>query len=111
MAGTKQIQIADWSDHTTLFTNGNKGRMVSISVTDAESVSRTLVEQLPFMAIDYDNIKKGDDMVISLGKNTLEFSHTVEAPVELFENHNDLGVVTSVKIIDQNNNNIVLDFN
>jgi len=110
MARIKQIQNENWPNHMATFTNGNRGRMVSVSVTDDESVTKTLVKQLPLLGLDFDPINKGDDMVISLGKSTLEVSHTIDAPVELFEKHNDLGVVTNVEIIDQNNNKIAIDF-
>lgn len=105
MSGTKKIKKEDWSNSMVTFTNGNIGRKVSVAGEEGE-----LAENLPFMAIDYDPIKKGDDLVISLGEDTLDFSHTVEAPVKLYEIHNDLGVVTSVEIKDRNNKKVVLLF-
>lgn len=49
-------------------------------------------------------------MVISLGGKSIAFSHTIDAPVELWETHDDKGVVTSMEIVDQNNNKVTLTF-
>jgi Ni2+-binding GTPase involved in maturation of urease and hydrogenase len=111
MAGTKQIRTENWVEHLSLFTNGNHGRKVSISVVDQTEGEEHIAKDLPLMAIDYDVISKGDDIVISFGGDSLAFSHTVEAPIELWETHNDKGVVTIMKIIDQNNNECILKFN
>lgn len=102
-----------WSQvhtHISLFTNGNKGGLVSITLFNTGASNETLAEELPFMAIDYDPIKKGDDMVISLGGESIAFSHTIDASVELWETHDDKGVVTSMEIVDQNNNKVTLTF-
>lgn len=105
MSGKKQIKKEDWADRMVTFTNGNKGRNTSVVQEEGK-----LAENLPFMAIDFDPVKKGDDLVISLGEDTLVFSHTIENPKELYEIHNDLGVVTSMEIIDQANKKVILLF-
>ena len=111
MAGIKQIQRKNWIDHLRLFSNGNNGRLVSISLVDSKGAGERIIDELPLMAVDYDPIHKGDNIVISLGLETLAFSHTVEVPVEMWETHNDEGVVTSMKIIDQSNSECSIAFN
>lgn len=111
MAGIKQIHADKWAEHCSLFTNGNKGRMVTITSLDNETGNLILAENSPLMAFDYDPIKKGDDMVISLGKDTLEYSHTIQAPIEFWETHDDSGEVTSIEIIDQMDNKVIVTFN
>ncbi len=111
MAQSKQIQIDKWIEYCGLFSNGNRGRLLNIIAMDLKSGYQVVAEGLPLMALDYDPIKKGDDMIVSLGRDSLEFSHTIMAPVELWEYHNEKGVVTSVEIIDQNNNKLILLFN
>ncbi len=110
MAGSKQIQTERWIEYCSLFTNGNKGRPLNIITMDDKKAYRVLEEGLPLMAVDYDPVDKGDDMVVSLGKDSLEFSHTIEAPVEMRENRDEKGVVTSLEIFDQNNYKIILIF-
>ena len=110
MAHTKQIENERWAEFCSLFSNGNKGRLLSITLNDDETGYQLLAENLPLMGLDYDPIKKGDDMIVSLGKESLEFSHTIDAPVELWEYQNDMGVITSIEIIDQNNNKLILTF-
>lgn len=110
MSRIKQIRTERWSEHLSIFTNGNRGRKVTIKLFNPNEGEELIAHELPFMAIDYDAINKGDDMVISCGEKTLELSHAVDAPVELWETHDNQGVVTTLKIIDQNNQQCILHF-
>lgn len=96
MVKTKQIEGYSWLDYCSLFSNGNKRRLLNVAWDDDETGFQMLAEDMPLMGLDYDPINKGDDMIVSLGKDSLEFSHTIDAPVEMWELHNELGVITSV---------------
>lgn len=110
MTKTKQIPTERWLEHCSMFTNGNRGRILTLSSIDPETGYEVLAGEMPLFGIDYDPISKGDDMTISLGKNSPEFSHVVKAPVEFWESHDDNGVVEQIRIIDQNNGEINLTF-
>ena len=106
MSNTKQILPENWIERVSLFTDGNKGRLVSICLCNTE----TLVEDIPLMSVDYSSQLKGYDMVISVGVGSMKLNHIINAPLELWETKNDRGIVTSMEIIDFNNNEYVLTF-
>jgi len=106
MSNTKQVLPENWIERVSLFTDGNKGRLVSISLCNTE----TLVEDIPLMSVDYSSQLKGYDMVISVGLGSMKLNHIINAPLELWETKNDSGVVTSIEIIDFNNNEYILTF-
>ena len=93
MSTKKQIETSEWQDRLQSFTSGNKGRTSAIA---AEGM--TLAENKPVTSVDYDPVGKGNDMMISLEG----FSHTVNAPVELYITQESNGVVSTLEIVDQN---------
>jgi len=110
MTKSKLIPVKEWVEFCGLFTNGNKGRLVTISDIDERAMDNVLAKEMPLWAIDYDPIDKGDDIVVTLGENSMEFSHTIDAPVELWESRNEKGVVNQLRIIDRSNNEYNLTF-
>ena len=90
---TKQIEKSEWQERLQTFTSGNRGRKAAIA---AEGM--TLVENNPFVTVVYDPVGKGNDLVISVEN----FTHAVSAPTELYIEENDKGIVTSLKVVDQN---------
>lgn len=106
MSNTKQIQPKNWLESVSLFTEGNKGRLVSISMCNTE----ILVEQIPLMSVDYNSQLLGLDMIISVGMGTMKLNHIIQSPLELWETRNEKGDVTSMEIIDFNNNEYILTF-
>lgn len=106
MSNTKQIEPEKWFERVNLFTEDNKGRLISISMCNIE----TLVDEIPLMSVNYNSQLKGFDMVISVGMGTMKLNHIINSPLELWETQNDRGVVTSMEIIDFNNNEYILTF-
>jgi len=106
MSITKQIRPENWIERVSLFTDDNRGRLVSITVCNSE----TLIEEIPLMGINYSSQFKGYDMVISVGVDRLKLNHIINAPLELWETQNEIGDVTSMEIIDYNNNEYILTF-
>lgn len=111
MAEAKQIQIENWNEYLSLFSKFNQGRLTSIALLDNEIGDNKLAEDLPLIATDYDPIRKGNDMIISLCNKFSTFGYAINAPVELWERQNNDGVVISLEIIDLNNNKAILIFN
>ena len=93
MSTKKQIETSEWQDRLQSFTSGNKGRTSAIAAG-----GMTLAEQKALVSVDYDPVGKGNDMMISLEG----FSHTVNAPVELYITEESNGVVSTLEIVDQN---------
>lgn len=110
MAINTQIARADWPDFFVLFTNGNRGRALTLEVFDAESGSTGQARQGPLMAIDYDSIGKGNDIVITTGTDDIDYSHTIQGPVEVWQQQRDNGEVGALEIVDGNNVKTVVSF-
>ena len=106
MSITKQIRPENWIERVGIFTDDNRGRLVSITLCNIE----TLIDEIPLMSVNYHSQIIGYDMVISVGVQSMELNHIIKAPLELWETHNDRGDITSVEIIDHNNNEFILTF-
>ena len=109
MSVTKQISTDEWPEYLSLFSNANKGRRLMLKSFNTEKGDVLLSDGSPLFAVDYDPVHKGNDLVISLGKTEIEYSHIIKAPVELHETPSPSGQIKSLEIIDQNQNKIVLD--
>ena len=110
MAINTQIAKADWPEFFILFSNGNRNRQLTIEVIDSESGTTGQARQGPLMAIDYDPVGKGNDIVISTGTHKLDYAHTIQAPVEVWQEQLESGEVAALQIVDQNNVKTVLSF-
>ena len=55
-----------------MFTNANKGRLTTIKFINLEESDDLLSEYFPLMAIDYYPVGKGNDLVITLGHDSIE---------------------------------------
>ena len=108
MAINTQISQDDWKDFFVTFSNGNRGRMLSVEVLDSESGDTGQMRQGKLMAVDYDPVGKGNDIVVTTGDTEVEYTHTIEAPVEVCKAQKDSGEVASLEIIDQNNAKTIL---
>jgi len=97
MAQNTAIDQSRWGEFLSLFTNGNAGRRVSIETIDATADS-PFVSKAPLLAIDYDPVGKGNNVVISLGKDTITGSHVVAAPEQIWEVQDDNGKATGLEI-------------
>ena len=103
MAINTQIPQERWQDFFVTFSNGNKGRELSLEVCDSESGDQAAVKQGPLMAVDYDPVGKGNDIVITTGVDQIDYSHTIKAPVEVWQAQHDSGEVGALEFVDQNN--------
>jgi hypothetical protein len=110
MAINTQISREAWSDFFVTFSNGNCGRMLTIEVFDSQSGTSGQAKQGILLAVDYDAVGKGNDIMITTGVDEIDHTHTIEAPVELSKAQDDNGEIESLEIIDQNNTKTVLSF-
>ena len=110
MAQTKKIDQGRWSEFLSMFSNGNRGRRVAIEVADMAIGDQPLTEAAPLFAIDYDPANKGDDLVITTGRDEVDYSHKINAPAEIWESQDDNGKVVSLEVIDRNGAKTILVF-
>lgn len=101
MAQNKQINQERWSEFLSMFSNGNRGRMVAIEVADMAIGGQPLTDAAPLFAIDYDPSTKGNDLVITTGRDDVEYSHKISDPVEIWESQDDNGTVVALEVIDR----------
>ena len=108
MAINTQVSQDGWKDFFVTFSNGNRGRMLSLEVLDSESGDTGQMRQGKLMAVDYDPVGKGNDIVVTTGNGEVDYSHTIKAPVEVWKAQQDSGEVAALEIIDQNNVKTIL---
>ena len=108
MAINTLITAEEWGDFLVIFSNDTRGRAVIIQVIDPVSGDAGEVARGPLLAIDYDPIGKGNDIIVSLGTEEIENSHTIEAPEELWRAQHNNGEIIALEIIDQNGGKTIL---
>ncbi|GIU36738.1 DUF5335 domain-containing protein [Shewanella schlegeliana] len=110
MQQTKQLHQADWLDHFVTFSNGNKGRMITIEMVGLTVGDQPLADASPLLAIDYDPVNKGDKLTISTGTNSIDYTHTISEPNKIWQQQDDNGKVISLEIINQTNTSTIITF-
>jgi hypothetical protein len=109
-ATTKEIPAESWEAWLDTFSNGNRGRPVSIELVGDEIGDEPLAKGVPLVAIDYDPVDKGNDFVISYGQEAAPTRHIIEAPVRLWQAQAANGLVVSLQIEDQSGRRTILSF-
>jgi len=107
---TKKVPQERWQEFCTTFTNGNRGRLLSMEIIGDDVGDLNLAKSTPFAAIDFDSISKGNDFVISYGSEAPTTSHVIATPAELWEVQDVNGRVLSLQIIDLNGHKTILSF-
>ena len=97
VTNSESVPMERWGEYLGLFTNGNQGRRVSIE-TISDAADQPMVSRAPLLAIDYGPQGKGDNVVISLGRDTIAASHVVQSPRELWQAQDENGKVVSLQI-------------
>ena len=108
MAINTQVNQEEWPNFFVTFSNGNRGRSISLEIFSAESGDIAAKKQGPLMAVDYDPAGKGNDIVITTGTDEIDYSHRIPAPVEVWKAQHDDGEIGALEIIDQNNVKTIL---
>jgi hypothetical protein len=110
MAQTKQIDQGRWSEFLSMFSNGNRGRLIAIEIADMADGDQPLADAAPLFAIDFDPAGKGDDMVITTGRDDVDYTHKISDPLEIWESQDDNGKVMALEVIDRNGSKTILAF-
>lgn len=96
----KSVPRERWGEFFDQFTDGNRGRRISIEIIGSEIGDAELIKNAPLHAIIYDRPGKGDDLVIEVGKDEVSYAHTVDSPTEVLTGQNSLGVMVALRISD-----------
>jgi Family of unknown function (DUF5335) len=98
----KSIERARWVEFFDQFSDGNRGRHVSIEILESELGDEELIQNAPLMAMVYDPIGKGDKLTIEIGKHEVTYAHTIESPKEVLTGQDANGIMLAVQIRDSN---------
>ncbi|MEG3849667.1 DUF5335 family protein [Microcoleus sp. herbarium19] len=96
----KSVSRERWGEFFDQFTDGNRGRHISIELLDPELGDAELIKNAPLHAIIYDRPGKGDDLVIEVGKDEVNYAHTIDSPTEVLTGQNSNGVMVALRISD-----------
>jgi hypothetical protein len=110
MAQTKQIDRERWSDFLRMFSNGNRGRLMAVEIADTADGEQPLADAAPLLAIDFDPAGKGDDLVITTGRDEIDSTHKISAPLEIWESQDDNGKVMALEVIDRSGSKTIIAF-
>ena len=101
MSIRQNVNYDEWQTRLQEITSGNQGRKAAIAAD-----GMTLVENQSFESVNYDSPNKGNDLMIAVKG----YTHTVEAPTEMIIVKSDNGVISTLEIVDQNNEKTYLRF-
>ena len=96
----KSVPRERWGEFFDQFTDGNRGRHISIEIIGSEVGDAELIKSAPLHAIIYDRPGKGDDLVIEVGKDEVSYAHTIDSPTEVLTGQNSNGVMVALRISD-----------
>jgi Family of unknown function (DUF5335) len=97
---TKSVPQTSWEEFFNMFSNGNRGRHISIESLDLELGNLELVKDAPLRAMIYDRPGKGDDLMIEVGETEVSYAHTIDSPTEVLTGQNAVGEMVAVWISD-----------
>ena len=96
----KSVPRERWGEFFDQFSDGNRGRHISIEVISSELGDEKLIQNAPLMAMIYDRPGKGDDLVIEMGQDEVTYAHTIDAPTEVLTAQDSNGVMIALSISD-----------
>ncbi|WP_373547030.1 DUF5335 family protein [Chamaesiphon sp.] len=105
---TKSVPRERWGEFFDQFSDGNRGRHMSIlilrgsanEIINSEIGDEELIQDAPLMAMVYDRPGKGDDLVIEVGKDEVTYAHTIDSPTEVLTGQSESGRMLAVWISD-----------
>jgi hypothetical protein len=96
----KSVPSDRWVEFFDQFSDGNRGRHISIEILDSELGDEELIQNAPLMAMVYDPPNRGNKLTIETGKNEVNYAHTIDSPTEVLTGQNENGIMLAVQIRD-----------
>jgi hypothetical protein len=97
---SKSVPSEQWGEFFDQFSDGNRGRHISIENISSEFGDEELIQNVPLMAIVYDRPGKGNDLVIEVGEDEVTYAHTIDAPTEVLTGQISSGQIVAFWISD-----------
>lgn len=95
---SKSLPCDQWGKFFDQFSDSNRGRHISIENISSELGDEELIQNVPLMAIVNDRPKKGNDLVIEVGKDEVTYAHTINAPAEVLAGQISSGQIVALWI-------------
>lgn len=95
---TKTLLQERWTEFFDQFSDGNRGRYIAIEIIDVDLGDQELIQNAPLMAMVYDRLGKGDNLVIEVGKTEVTYAHTIDSPTEISTGQDALGQIVVICI-------------
>jgi Family of unknown function (DUF5335) len=96
----KSVPSERWLEFFDQFSDGNRGRHISIEILGGELGDLELIQNAPLMAMVYDPPKHGNKLTIETGKDEVTYAHTVDDPKEVLTGQDANGIMLAVQIRD-----------
>jgi hypothetical protein len=97
---SKSLPHDRWDEFFDQFSEGNRGRDISIELINSELGDQELIQNSPLMAMIYDRPGKGNDLVIEVGKDQVTVGHIVYSPTEVLTEQDSNGQIITIRISD-----------
>lgn len=97
---SKSVPRERWGEFFDQFSDGNRGRHISIEIIGSELGDAELIQNAPLHAIIYDSPGKGDDLVIEVGRDEVTYAHTIDSPTGISTGQNSNGQIIAISIAD-----------
>ncbi|MEH2459813.1 DUF5335 family protein [Nostoc sp.] len=97
---SKSVPRERWGEFFDQFSDGNRGRHISIEIIDSELGDEELIQNATLMAMIYDRPGKGNDLVIEVGEHEVSYAHTIDSPTEVLTGQNSNGQIIAIWITD-----------
>jgi hypothetical protein len=96
----KSIPSEKWLEFFDQFSDGNRGRHISIEILGTELGDEELIQNAPLMAMVYDPPKHGNKLTIETGKDEVTYAHTIDDLKEVLTGQDANGIMLAVQIRD-----------
>ena len=94
----KSISQERWLEFFDQFSDGNRGRHISIEILGSELGDEELIQNAPLMAMVYDPPSKGNKLTIETGRDEVSYAHTVDSPTEVLTGQDANGIMLAIRI-------------
>jgi hypothetical protein len=106
MSNRIEISQDNWTNYLSEMTTSNRGRLIAVDIAAPNEVSHKPEIDIPAMgsplfSLEYEPITKGNDIVLSIGEESLDYEHVIAMPLELTANLNTDGSLDSLEILAQ----------
>jgi hypothetical protein len=96
----KSIPEDRWLEFFDQFSDGNRGRHITVELLGGELGDLELIQNAPLMAMVYDPPKHGNKLTIETGKEEVTYAHTIDSPTEVLTGQDANGIMLAVRIGD-----------